>query len=370
MKIHILYAFKTGPWGGANQFLHALRKVFSINGDYCETPEQTDILLFNLNPSAFLTFLSKIVRIKKKNPNQILVVRIDGPVFLIRDRDLEIDHIFFNFVHYFSDGVIFQSDWSREHCCKLGLKQNGFHTTILNAPDPEIFNRKNRIPFSTHRKIRIIATSWSSNWKKGFAVYKWLDENLNFLKYEITFVGNSPIVFKHIKQIEPINSEKLAMELKKHDLFITASQKDPCSNSLIEAMHCGMPAIALNDGGHPEIIGRGGELFDSPEEIPILLEKIINNYTEYQNAMNLPTMEDVRLKYQKFMGRIYGHTRTGEYTPKRFNFLNTAKLRWALQRWQMAVRWNRIENFLGIKKRKINKKPTQNRMENDKKNNT
>ena len=45
------------------------------------------------------------------------------------------------------------------------------------------------------------------------------------------------------------------------------SQDDPCSNSLIEALHCGLPAIVLNSGGHPEIIGNAGVKFKNRKEI-------------------------------------------------------------------------------------------------------
>ena len=36
-KIHILYKFKSGPWGGGNQFLKALRTALTQKGVYAET---------------------------------------------------------------------------------------------------------------------------------------------------------------------------------------------------------------------------------------------------------------------------------------------------------------------------------------------
>ncbi len=347
MKVHILYPFKKGPWGGANQFLAALKNILCAKNFYCEVPEHADILLVNLNPSPVLSsLLSQVKRIKKKFPGKIILVRIDGPIFIVRGRDVEIDRVFFYFTQTIADGTIFQSDWSREHCFKLGLKENSFQVTISNAPDWNIFNQKNKTPFSKGRKIHLIASSWSANWKKGFAEYKWLDDHLDFSQYKVTFVGNSPITFKNIKCKLPMTSAELAKELKKNDIYITASQKDACPNSPIEAMHCGLPVIAFNDGGHPEITGQGGELFNLIEEVPGILIKIVNNYVQYQNAINLPTIEEVGQKYLKFMQDIFSKTQTGEYRPKRFEFSDKLKLRWLILRWKTNMRLNTIKEVV------------------------
>lgn len=63
----------------------------------------------------------------------------------------------------FRDGTIFQSNWSKDKNLEMGIKE----TTISNAPNPEIFNLCDKIEFSADRKIKLIATSWSANWKKG-----------------------------------------------------------------------------------------------------------------------------------------------------------------------------------------------------------
>ena len=65
-------------------------------------------------------------------------------------------------------------------------------------------------------------------------------------------------------------------------------------------MHCGLPAIAFNDGGHPEIVGKGGELFDNAEQIPRLIEKIVDDYEGYRSRISLPTIDEVGRKYFEF----------------------------------------------------------------------
>lgn len=160
----------------------------------------------------------------------------------------------------------------------------------------------------------------------------------------MTFVGNSPFKFKNIILKEPMGSETLASELKKHDIFITASQSDPCSNSLIEAMHCGLPALGLDDGGHTEIIAQGGEVFEVHSEIPQKIDLIVENYEEYQKNINLPTIDEVGELYFQFLKRIYDE-REGSYKPKKPTLFDYLKIK------SYVVLWNIEEKLFAIKRR-------------------
>jgi len=320
-KIHILFEFKNGPWGGGNQFLRSLRSQFIKMGVYEKYISKADVVLFNSHHC-----LEQVLKLKRKYKNKILVHRVDGPIFKIRNKDLEIDKIIYHFNNLFADGTIFQSNWSRQKNYSLGLKKNKFETTIINAPDNKIFNRRGKIKFSLKRKTRLIATSWSNNWRKGFRMYKYLDENLDFDKYEMTFIGNSPINFKNIKWIKPLPSEKIAKQLKRNDIFITASQKDPCSNSLIEALHCYLPAVALNDGGHPEIVKNGGEMFGGKEDILKEINRVAQNYEQYQKAINLPSMKETAKRYYQSAQRIFDAYQKKSYIPKEINLLQQSEI--------------------------------------------
>jgi len=281
--VNIVLDFKKGPWGGGNQFLKALRNQLLKRGFYADNFDEADVILFNSHHH-----MSRILRLKRKNPQKIFVHRIDGPIFFIRDRNKAMDKLIFEVSEKIADFAVFQSKWSLAKCESLGYK-TGNQTVIYNAPDKSIFNPESRIEFSRNRKIRLIATSWSENMNKGFDVYKFMDDNLDFGKYEFVFVGNSPVKFRNIRHIPPVDSRRLAQELKKSDIFVTASKNDPCSNSLIEALSCGLPALVLNDGGHPELIGKGGEVFKNNAEIFEKLEKIVANYEEYRK--NIPVFD-------------------------------------------------------------------------------
>lgn len=316
MNISILYKFRKGPWGGTNQFLQALRKEFFKMEVYEENMERADAILFNSYPVGSEYLFEKILRLKEQYPSKIVIYRLDGPISLYRGKDKVVDKIIGLFNELLADGIIFQSNWSRKQNRRYFGISSKYETVIHNASDNEVFNKKGKKEFNPSRKIKLIATSWSSNWRKGFETYKFLDENLDFSKYEMTFIGNSPIEFRNIRWTKPVSSEKVAEILKQHDVYISASENDPCSNSLIESFSCGLPAVALNDGGHPELVGKGGELFNGKEDVIGKIESIVRNYLYYQQKIPTFSIKKVSQAYYNFVKEIYHDVQDGTYQPK------------------------------------------------------
>ena len=217
---------------------------------------------------------------------------------MIRGSNRELDDLCFELNGGFASANILQSAWTYKALIQLGYNPKN-PVIIYNAVDNTIFNRKGKKEFDSTRKIRLISTSWSPNERKGGKTYKWIDENLDWDRFEYTFIGNTKETFSKIQHIPPLPSKELSQHLKSHDIYITASQNDPCSNALIEALECGLPSLYLNDGGHPELVGSGGLPFESNEEILPQLERITNNYQIFQNLITTPNINEVTDKYLK-----------------------------------------------------------------------
>jgi len=132
----------------------------------------------------------------------------------------------------------------------------------------------------------------------------------------MTFVGNSPIEFSNIRHIKPLPPYKLADLLKKSDIFVIGSQNDPCSNSLIEALHCGLPAVARNSGGHSEIIDKSGELFNGSKDVIPSINRIVANYEKFRLSIGLATIKEVAKKYYEFMKMVYSEKENMKYEQK------------------------------------------------------
>jgi glycosyltransferase involved in cell wall biosynthesis len=336
-KIHILFEIKEGPWGGGNQFLRSLKKHLQSIHVYDENIATAEVVLFNSHQCA-----KEAAKVKLSYPKKCFIHRIDGPMRLYSLRNDERDDIVFIANKCLADATIFQSAWSQEQNHRLGLHQNSFETVIPNAPEPSIFNRQGKTSFSKDHKIRLIATSWSPNWKKGFQVYQWLDANFDFNKYEMVFVGKSPVKFKNIEHISPLSSKNIAEKLKENDIFIFASPIEACSNSLLEALHCGLPVVGIDGSSNPKLIGKGGEIFTCCDEIPNLLEKIAKNYNKYQANICNPSMKEVGEQYYDFMTQVHHQVQSGRQKRKSFRWMDYIMVQTTIYRCRLSTRIHSI----------------------------
>ena len=323
MKLYIAYNFKESAFGGANQFLKALKKYCKGQGVYSDSIRNADVVLFN----SMIPY-SKAFLIKYVYPRKLYVHRVDGPCKLYNDMSDKRDDMVYALNNRVADATIFQSKYVMEESVRLGCPRQRFETVIYNGCDKNIFFRKKEEIDSQlrNRRIKIIATSFSDNWNKGFKTYQWMDQHIDFDRYEMTFVGRAPCEFENIRILPPMKSQDLAECLRQQDIYITASINDPCSNSLIEAMSCGLPALALNSGGHPEIIGSGGILFESEDQIPERLEEIVQNYDLYSSRAEGEGIEAVGLKYIEFIQMVANEESKGLIRKKRINIHDAVKV--------------------------------------------
>ncbi len=293
-KIIIDYEFTNQPWGGGNQFLKALRRQLINRKIYAKKIDNAKIVIVNSHHFSMNFFLFYL-----KNKNLKVIHRIDGPLYLTRGKKYKyIDQLIHLFSKYFSHGVIFQSNWSKKKNLKLGFDPKIFNTVINNAPDDKIFyDEKKKI---TNKKQNIIASSWSSNKKKGFDYLEFLDKNLDFKNFNITFVGNSPSNFKHIKVIPPVNSKRLSKILNQNNYYFTGSRNDPCSNSLLEAINCGLIPIYIDSGGHREIVRGKGIGFKNKKQLLNIFKRIKNIKFKNKKIFN----SDIRQVVNKYISFI------------------------------------------------------------------
>ncbi len=300
MKVHIAYRFREGAYGGANQFLKGLRDHFTATGRYAEKIDHADVVLINANPDSINMKMLGEVFIQP-NRKYAVVLRLDGVLSRYRPLDMGFDNFVTRVLAPRVDGLIFQSEWGKLRLREWGLIPNKHEVTIINAPDPGIFFVSNNKPAD---KTRIIASSWSPNPRKGFDILDYLDRNLDWERFSMSFVGNSPIRFKNITHYPVMTSHELANILREHDIFFTATADDTCSNSLIEAMHCGLPTVALDSGGSPEIVKRGGLLFrDAAEGIKAILE-VANKLDVFRAGIEVPTISEASSRYLEFMEKV------------------------------------------------------------------
>lgn len=296
--IAIFQEFSPPPGGGGNQFLRALWLEFEKIGFRVENnriSRTTGSCLFN-------SYNFDFERLRYfRRESCCMVHRVDGPISVYRSRDDGTDGRIHHVNQEFADATVFQSQYSMDKHLELGMTFRN-PSVIHNAVSSEIFNPKGRVAFDRSRKIRLLAASWSDNANKGSSVYQWLEDHLDWSRFDFTFVGRSSLAFRRIRMIEPLPSREVAELMRQHDVFISASRFESCPNVILEALACGMPIIYHNSGGTPEIVGEAGFGFADQGEIPGLLERLVNEYEVRAGKIPASSMGSVAVRYLEVMG--------------------------------------------------------------------
>lgn len=296
--ISIFHDFAPPPAGGGHQFLRALKREWEQRGYRVEInsiSKSTKACLLNS-----FNFDADRFRFLRRDGCRI-VHRVDGPLAAYRGFDDGTDRNISEWNREFAQGTVLQSRFSLEAHTKMGLS---FCDPVIipNAADPEIFYPPKQAGNPAGRKLRVVSASWSDNRNKGADVYEWLDRNLDFGQVEYTFVGRLSSPMSNIRVVAPMPSCELADLFRAHDVYLTASRNDPCSNALIEALSCGLPAIYLTSGGHPEIVENAGLGFCQKEEIPALLARMASGMEGFRGSIHISRIEDVAVRYLAVLG--------------------------------------------------------------------
>ena len=288
----IFHEFRPPPYGGGNQFLLALVRELEGRGLRVEVNRLsggTPACLYN-------SFNFDFARLRRFARDGVRMIhRVDGPIGVYRGFDDGTDRKIAAVNRELADATILQSRYSLDKHHELGLELN--HPVVIhNAVDPAIFHPPETRGFA-RRRLRVIATSWSDNPRKGADALEWLDRNLDLDSYELTFAGRTQAKLERIRVVGPLSSRPLAELMREHDVYLAASRDDPCSNALLEGLACGLPAAFRRSGGHPELVGEAGIGFDDAEELPDVFARLAAELDTRRAAIRVPALADVADRY-------------------------------------------------------------------------
>jgi glycosyltransferase involved in cell wall biosynthesis len=289
--VAVFHEFHAPPYGGGNQFLLALVGELERRGLTVEKnriSRGTPSCLYN-------SFNFDFRRLRRSMRGDVRMVhRVDGPVGVYRGFDDGTDARIAS-INELADVTILQSQFSLDKHRELGIELRN-PVVVRNSVDPAIFHPplQPRVPGA---RLRVIATSWSANPRKGAETFAWIDRHLDFDAYDVTFAGNTEATFAHIRVVPPVPSHEVAELLRQHDVYLATSRDDPCSNALLEALACGLPAAFLRSGGHPELVGEGGLGFDDAEELPAVLRRLRGERDDRRAMIRVPPLGEVADRY-------------------------------------------------------------------------
>ncbi|CAN2048460.1 Glycosyl transferase family 1 domain-containing protein [Candidatus Magnetomoraceae bacterium gMMP-1] len=297
MKISLNMKNIDGPFGGGASFSRNIHKYLIQSGHTIVNHlNDNDIdLILNVSPFPYVYFAAAysfydayIYKIKQKK-NVSIITRVNtGDA----TKGGGLEKKLFEEALKYTDVAIFISEWLKNQYASTLKKYDIKSCVIYNGANEEIFFKKtfNKKDVA-YKKIKIVTHHWSDNYKKGHKFYSQLDKLLEqpefSHQFEFTYIGNYPknIKYKNTNFISPLSGKKLADELRKHDVYVTAAENEAAGMHHIEGAMCGLPILFINSGALPEYCKEFGIMFDEQT-----LEKSLNQiYKElyiYQNKLD------------------------------------------------------------------------------------
>ncbi len=208
-----------------------------------------------------------------------------------------------------ADHTVFISSWLRDHLSQRGL-QPTTSEVVYNGCRLDWFSPAEGKPESfagLDRKIRLVTHHWSDNKLKGFDLYNALDKYVEIHpQYEFTYVGryNKDYTPKNTRILPSLYGPDLGAELRKHDIYVTASRYEPAGMHHVEAAASGLPVLFHADGGGiVECAIKHGLPFTNPNSFHSALTEVVENYGKFCRSIDRESLS-LRLCCERYLDAI------------------------------------------------------------------
>ena len=288
MKIFFNRVPRNEPYGGGNQFLVKMVEKLQKEGHsvvfYLE-PEIDIIFIMDPRPGDIGYSAEHIAAYKHRFTDTKVIHRINEC-----DKRKGTDFIDSMLIKTsgLADRVVFISQWLSDYFHDIGFEGNS--SVVYNGCDKESFQPSENKSVN-YKKLKLVTHHWSDNWMKGFDLYteidKYIDENN--VDFDFTYIGRYCKEYnpKATNIISPLHGKSLAEELRKYDVYVTASRWEPCGMHHIEGAAAGLPIIYHEDtGGIVELCKNHGLSYRTFQEFLDAVENIKNSYESFVDRID------------------------------------------------------------------------------------
>ena len=282
MKIYINRQPVTGPWGGGNKTVTRLSERLEKEGHevvYTLQPNIDVIFCFDPRPNSHGEWYENFLKYKMETGCPIIQrvgdVGTHGKPHLTNLVKETLSY---------SDFFIFPSEWAKEK-----ISFSGDNCKVIHNGPLEVFHSFKK-PNELGDKIKIVTHHWSTNPKKGFDFYRFVDEKMaNSHKFEFLYIGQLPedLKLKNSKYIAATgDNEFISRTISEQDIYLSASEEEAGANHVLEGMACGLPvAYHQNGGSILNYCEDYGVEFGNEIEMLKAIKNIIDNYSLYKSKV-------------------------------------------------------------------------------------
>ena len=234
-----------------------------------------------------------------------------------------------------SDIIVYQSDWSKKMQDKFVGKSKSPYTIINNGVPLDVFSFRKK---ELNEEINLVITSNFRPHKRLFDAILLINRLKNKVpKIRLKVVGKiDSITLKAIQNLDLSNcdflgmipSDRIPQVYKNCVLGLSPAIFDPCPNSVVEMMACGLPVISCEESGASELIGVSDlcvkenlELkyyeFQTIERLPKINLKswedlvllVLENYKTYQEKIQIQVESrlDIKIICAKYLNFFKKH---------------------------------------------------------------
>ncbi len=174
--------------------------------------------------------------------------------------------------YHLADYVFYQSKFCQEAANKYLGKRKGDSEILYNAVDTNLFKPDKELSQQSNDSFTFLLSGWidkhlyyrieSTILALAAAIKEGLNAKLIIsggLHQEVTKASiqliNELKISNSIKFTGAYKQEEAPSIYNRANAYIMTKHNDPCPNTVIEALSCGLPVLYSNSGGVPELVG-------------------------------------------------------------------------------------------------------------------
>ena len=215
-------------------------------------------------------------------------------------------------------GVISVSSENKRKCINFGLAKAQDIVVLPNCVDDTLFHPADGT--ALRKELGIEDTDFFILFVGGFISRKGPDrlsqaiERINDSRIKVAFVGKpmaGDVVMPSCKGIVyqgPLEHELLPIYFNAADVFVLPTQKEGCSNAIVEALACGTPVISANLPFNEDILNEFNSIMVNPdnvEEIADAITTLLDNMELLEKKKKYVVSQSHNYSIVRRAGKIY-----------------------------------------------------------------